>query len=341
MVNLYLSELLYEHNCVVVPGFGGFITNRLPSKVNEIQQRVEPARKVIVFNINLVQNDGLLASHISQKLSNSFDKANESINEFVNNLKTELALKKHSTLNGIGDFYLNTENKLVFIPEADINFAKETFGLFPITIRRIEREKEKIKIAEKVPARNLPLPFNNTRVKTNRRWIYGSLLIALPILLGVFTQQSGILQKADFNINTIFNNNRPNISEDKISPPTPELKITTTPVPLQLPEAKESKSTEPTPDNKSEPVPVNTTNAPGAVANAQYHIIGGSFAVPANATNFIRLLQTKGYKAYLAGTNPGGLAMISYAGFANETEALQFLQKIQQTENSQAWLLNK
>ncbi len=343
MITQYLTELLYEHNCVILPGFGGFIANRLPSKINEVQQRVEPARKVVVFNINLIQNDGLLATHVSNKQSISYDKASQLIVEFVSVLKTDIQLKRHRSMAGIGDFYLNSEDKIVFIPEADINFAKDSFGLFPITIRKILRDTPRTKTVEKEKLRSQPIPFTQPQTKRSRKLLYSTLLIALPLALGFFTQQSGILQKADINLGDFFKSTAPVVVlNETVKQPVNESNKT---IEIAIPE--NSKTETPTQASPTTTVEVPkpdisaATNAPAKTETVRFHIIGGSFGVPQNAQKFTQLLVSKGFKAYIAGTNATGLAMVSYAGFASESEAQQFLQKIQQSENTQAWLLNK
>lgn len=346
MATQYLIELLYEHNCVILPGFGGFIANRLPSKINEIQQRVEPARKIVAFNINLTQNDGLLANHLSKSKGISFDDANREINEYVLQIKSEIALKKHYALKGIGDFYLNSENKTVFIPEADINFSKETFGLFPITIRKIVREQEKQHEIEKVTHRTQPLKLEKPTAQRSRKWVYGTLLIALPLTLGLLSQQSGLIQKADFNISSIFKPSHPvsvtesHPSETNTTAAETNTVTTNSTAPLSTkPEATASIETAPA-EVKSTPIPEETKVTNQASTVNHFHIIGGSFGVAGNAEKFVKQLHVKGYQAYIAGTNAKGLTMVSYGGFKSDSEAQQFLQKIHISENPQAWLFN-
>lgn len=346
MATQYLIELLYEHNCVILPGFGGFIANRLPSKINEVQQRVEPARKIVAFNINLTQNDGLLANHLSKSKGITFDEANREINEYVLQIKSEISLKKHYALKGIGDFYLNSENKTVFIPEADINFSKDTFGLFPITIRKIVREQEKQQVIEKAPHRTQPLKLEKTTSQRSRKWIYGTLLIALPLTLGLLSQQTGLIQKADFNISSIFKpTHQVSVTEEK---------KTENSIPVVESKSETSVNTAPEPTTpvvsapvETAPVEVKTTPAPEetkvpnpTTSSNHYHIIGGSFGVAGNAEKFVKQLQAKGYQAYIAGINTKGLTMVSYGGFKSDAEAQQFLQKIHVSENPQAWLFN-
>jgi len=346
MITGYIIELLYEHNCVVLPGFGGFIANRLPSKLNEAQQRVEPPRKIVAFNGNLTQNDGLLAHYISEKESCTYDEANIRILDFVIKLFDAIQLDKHGTLRGIGDFYLNSENKIVFVPESDINFSKESYGLFPISIRRIQREKNIPEIPRPV-LREQPLKTSRTNRRKKITWINPALFIILPLTIGFISQQTGILQKADFDLNNIFKNKKPEIKIElpSASPSALPSKTNTTPVPvIHDTAANEVIIAEP----KSEPVIISDQNSgikPEEKAQAtiidkvkHFHVIGGSFAVEANSGNFLRILREKGYQAYIAGISPGGLTMVSYNGFSKEEEALQFLLKIQQTENRQAWI---
>lgn len=55
-----VSELLYKHNCVIIPGFGGFITNYKPSGFEESRNLISPSSKKVAFNQLLIENDGLL-----------------------------------------------------------------------------------------------------------------------------------------------------------------------------------------------------------------------------------------------------------------------------------------
>ncbi len=347
MLISYIHELLFDHNCVILPGFGGFIANRIPSKVNDIQQRVEPPRRIVAFNRNLTQNDGLLAHLMAKKEGISYDMACDTIRDFVNALQSELTMKKHTQLRGIGDLYLNSENNIVFIPEADINFSKETFGLLPISIRKLEnvlKEKEK---STPDAVRLKPEPQVAKAPGTARRWVYGAMLIVIPVVAGLFTQQSGILQKADFNINQFFHTAQPNKvievvkTEDKPTPQTTDVTKENS-VPVVSPE--------PVPTPKPETAPVaadkpQVTKAPETqtvtYGSGHYHIIGGSFAVASNANSLLNSLRSKGYNAYLAGTNGKGLTMVSYGNYATEAEANAALQDIRSKDNKQAWVLNK
>ena len=63
----YISELLFLHDCVIVPEFGGFVGNKKSAQLNKTTGTLTPPSKQILFNTNLKINDGLLITHIVNK----------------------------------------------------------------------------------------------------------------------------------------------------------------------------------------------------------------------------------------------------------------------------------
>ena len=64
-----ISSLLYLHDCIIIPGFGGFVANQKPSFLNPAHHIFSPPSKRIAFNSSLRIGDGLLANHISKTLN--------------------------------------------------------------------------------------------------------------------------------------------------------------------------------------------------------------------------------------------------------------------------------
>ena len=65
-VSHYISELLFLHDCVIVPKFGGFVSNPKSAQLNKTTGALTPPSKQILFNPNLKTNDGLLIAHIAK-----------------------------------------------------------------------------------------------------------------------------------------------------------------------------------------------------------------------------------------------------------------------------------
>ena len=69
----HISELLFQHDCVTVPGFGSFLGNYKSAEYDFKDEKFHPPYKQISFNSQIKDNDGLLAKHISSKLNLSYE----------------------------------------------------------------------------------------------------------------------------------------------------------------------------------------------------------------------------------------------------------------------------
>ncbi|HBI41017.1 MAG TPA: hypothetical protein DDY16_08730 [Tenacibaculum sp.] len=124
----YINDLLHRYDCVIVPNFGGFVTNKIGARVNKETNVIYPPKKQVTFNTYLQHNDGLLANHIASTERISFEKSLEKITEEVATWKKQLEQGKLA-LQGVGVLTINEESKLFFEPDVSNNFLPESFGL--------------------------------------------------------------------------------------------------------------------------------------------------------------------------------------------------------------------
>ena len=132
-----ISELLFKHNCVIIPDFGGFISNYKPSEFEESKHIINPSSKKVAFNQSLIENDGLLVSYWSQQKQVSYSDALVEVLTFSDFLKDKINTNKSFDFKNIGTFYLNTEGRIIFVPYQGLNFLESSFGLYPVKIRSI------------------------------------------------------------------------------------------------------------------------------------------------------------------------------------------------------------
>lgn len=149
-IELYINELLYRHDCVIVPGFGGFITNKISAILNTENQTFNPPSKQISFNSFLKHNDGLLANHISKNEHISFEEATKQIALTVSKWNKELQTNPIKILN-IGKLVFNKEHQLVFEPSLSVNFLPGSFGLATVKATTIKRQEPIVKPMVTVP----------------------------------------------------------------------------------------------------------------------------------------------------------------------------------------------
>ena len=122
------TELLYEHNSLVIPGLGALILEYAPSTIDHVQGLLNPPSKSIHFDNNLVVNDGKLVQLIQDRHQVSTEEANQQVNYFLENIRNQLNKREMVNITGVGRLYRNFENQIQFIPDST-NFNKESFGL--------------------------------------------------------------------------------------------------------------------------------------------------------------------------------------------------------------------
>ena len=110
-VATYIQDLLYRYECVILPGFGAFITQQHSAQIITSTNEFYPPKKVVSFNRQLVKNDGLLANYISEAEKISYTAAVEKLDLFVQDLQSVLNKKQVANLPNIGSFIL-TEDEI-------------------------------------------------------------------------------------------------------------------------------------------------------------------------------------------------------------------------------------
>lgn len=167
----YINDLLYRYDCVIVPNFGGFVTNKIGAKMNDSTQTFYPPKKQITFNSYLQHNDGLLANYIASNKSISFESATAFIADEV--IKWKESLKTTSIkVASVGILSLNEANQIVFAPDITSNFLATSFGLAEVESNDVKRFKQEVKI--------LPIA-----VQENKTPIFLKYAAAAAVLVGI------------------------------------------------------------------------------------------------------------------------------------------------------------
>lgn len=301
----YISDLLYRYECVIIPGFGAFLTQYRSAKIDPESNNFLPPGKSIMFNRQLQTNDGILANYVASVEQCSYELALQRIRNFTGTLSLQLSEGKTVTLHQIGDFFLNAEHSVQFSPSANGNFSTVSFGLAPVTSTSIAREAFKTEEAQDETTPLLFTPEKRTTTPYLKYAAIGLLALAVSGFGGMKIYESGVRdhnfaekQKAETLVESQIQE-----ATFVIDNPLPALRIT---VPKQT---------------------------------GKYHIVAGAFRVEQNAQKKIAQLAAKGYKAKLIGVNKYGLHQVIYSSHQERLDALRTLRSIKNTENKDAWLL--
>ena len=128
-ITAFIRELLFGHDCVIIPGFGGFIGNYTPAHIDKITSTFYPPVKQISFNRNLNHNDGLLIAKISESQKMNYGEARQNVEEYVSDLKSRLSGGEKVVFDKIGSFINNREGNVQFEPEKESNYLLDSYGL--------------------------------------------------------------------------------------------------------------------------------------------------------------------------------------------------------------------
>lgn len=125
----HISQLLFQHDCVIVPNFGAFISNPANVAFDEATNTFIPPKKDLSFNSTLTKNDGVLVNKIVIDEYKSFNDAQTFIGEQVYFWQEHLKNGKILTLKNIGTLQFNDIGKIDFKPENEQNYFIASYGL--------------------------------------------------------------------------------------------------------------------------------------------------------------------------------------------------------------------
>ncbi len=190
-----LLELLQSNDCVVVPSFGGFIVKQKSARIDLENGKAFPPYKELGFNIQLKEQDGLLANRFGILNHLDYTTSVRHIENEVSQWNETIALGKPLKISNIGQFWKDPEGNIQFEQDRSFNLLMSAYGLE--VIRFIPNTLQPL---EKIPA--VVKNPSNTKV-----WKYAAAAaIAIPIAFYSFwipvktpALESGMFSYQDFN----------------------------------------------------------------------------------------------------------------------------------------------
>lgn len=124
-----LIELIQQHECVVVPAFGGFIAKHKSAQVDFDLGVIRPPFREIGFNIQLKSNDGLLVNRLAAEQRLDYSASLDFVNQQVTTWNETLRQGKHLNIPKIGVFKKDKEGNIQFEQDRSFNLLMSAFGL--------------------------------------------------------------------------------------------------------------------------------------------------------------------------------------------------------------------
>ena len=305
----YLSQLLYTNDCVILIGFGGFVCSNTSSKLNRQTGLLSPPNRSILFNNQLIDNDGLLINQIAKSEEISQEQAKDEVLKFVDQNTTNLKKYRSLRFNKIGLFTLKNDNKIVFTQDLATNYNLDSFGMQSAVFSSVKRDNSEIIEGQLkiIKQKNNFSPKRLLKVAAILIPLIGISLISITQqknINSIYTQMAGL---NPFN-SEVAKNTTIAIAEINKKVNTPILNIET--------------------DN---------TNKKPILVQQKHYIIAGAFSVEKNATKMMNKLNRWNYNSTII--NNKSIMRVSYDSFTTKNQAINALVSIRK-ENPEAWILS-
>ena len=309
-IEKHISDLLYRYQCVTVPGFGAFLTETVSAHVTGSASSFFPPKKVVSFNANVKNNDGLLANHVALQEKMSYELAVIKIGDVVNEWTYLLQNRNRVVLKNIGEISVNNEMNWVFEPANTVNYLTDSFGLSSFVSPEITREvlKQEVEALEE----KAPIIFTPERKKDYSYLKYAAIFV---VMLGA----------GGFGYKTYYDQ---------------QIETKTLAVQKKVQEKVQQQIQEATFVISAPVEAVELSVAAPIEERMPYHLVAGAYRSEENANKAITELKAAGFEnAKMLSMNKHNLYPVVYGSFKNLNEAQTERKNIQKSHNAEAWLL--
>lgn len=310
----YIEELIIQHECVIVPGLGGFVTYRDKASIRN-NQLYAPTQRVR-FNQLLTYHDGLLTEAYMRDRQISYAAALEAIETDIKLITTSLNSGNTFILGRIGALSLSADNTIILKNE-DCKFLPENIGLPVVNLKQLTAQSNK----DNTITLNIPRASSNI-IR------YAAMIIAVFIFsLSIPTPVTDATHEASFY---------------RVQSTKYRVQSTNSIDTIGAIETIGTIATIATIDTINTTKPQKTRNSQLATINYKYHLIIASLTTQAEAEEYIAN-HTHFEKTHLQIIESKGKFRISAAGFNKYKEALQYMDSIRNDVPiaKNAWIMCK
>lgn len=351
----HIELLLLEHDCVIVPGLGGFIANHADARYTGNDEHLFlPPYRTIGFNQQLQVNDGLLVQSYMAAYDTSYPSANLQMEQDLDKMMAELEMKGEYVLENIGIIKKGLNQNISFISPENGALTPSLFGLYSFemkSLKHVIKEKDIEKNLQAVANMHVANKENvaakdticqdkqkDVVIRLNRHWLdFGISAAAAVILFFCFSYlaMTGTNNNSDTVVAAF-----PTIEKVAVKSNIPNTK------PAKSASAKTG-SVNAVSNQKAdvtslmEPVKQEPTKAAPANDGGKYYaIVLATYVSQDNAERFIKSLSKEGLDQARYVKN-GKVSRILYSEYANEESAQKDLNSLRQQNPAfaEAWIL--
>ena len=324
----HIESLLLQQHCVIIPEFGGFITQYMPARYVEEENMFLPPYRSVKFNRHLVVNDGMLVQSYMSAYGIGYSEAAARVQLAISEMKATLLNEGKYMLHGIGTLYLSTNGVYTFEANEAGTLSPELYGLDAV-LTKIQPTSTANEEPEAATTEQPSHIADDPRYYTIRlrREVVNYVAAAIVMLVCYFAWSVPVSNTADTHTRqaAFF---ATDIFTAPVQEPTLEPRIITEDEeqPQQLLEA---------------PVVETVATTTSEPSTSSYTIVVCSCVPRNNAERLVTKLCNEGHEASIF--DKQGVLRIVIGNFESEPLAIEALKKLRasSTDYNEAWVLKK
>ncbi len=329
----HIESLLLQHHCVIIPEFGGFITQYVAARYIEAEGVFLPPYRSVKFNRHLVVNDGMLVQSYMSAYGIGYSEAAARVQLAVSEMKSALLREGKYDLHGVGTLYLKADGVYTFEANEAGTLAPELYGLDAVQTKShlVAQTDSPDAIIAKSTIVSTAADARYYTIRL-RREVVNYVAAAIVMLVCYFAWSVPVsntadthLRQAAFFATDVFS--APNQTETQLSPRI----VTEDEVALEQVELLAEMSVE-TPTQPVASIPP---------AAATYTVVVCSQVPRVNAERLVDKLSKEGHDASIFSKQ--GILRVVIGSYDSEEQAAQALRSLRKSAQGfeEAWVLKK
>ncbi len=302
-----ISNLLFTHECIVVPDLGAFVTTTISARLDTDKNVLMPPSKEIGFNRSLSHNDGVLITSLAQANGISYGKAKIMVEEFVSEVMTDIQKGLLVTIEKVGTLKKDAIGLLQFVADNSESYLTDSYGLTSFHFTPVVKMQPKVAENRQVQRALRPVGLKQ-------------IAATVAMVVGLFA----ISQKLDSPVN-----GKHMATASTISFATPTQSNVVGP------------SIEVTAEEVSAAIEHEAVIEAPVVKNS-YYLIAGSFKVESQAERFLSIIHEMGEEQAFVLASPNNRYRVAINGYADKGSAVEELNAYRQKEDFKTvWVLTQ
>ena len=353
-----LPGMFLDYDCVIIPELGGFVCNERTAWYDEDKEEMVPPSRDVLFNPNLVHNDGLLAQEIMRAKGLDYSDAMKLVESEANNMIEELKSGRPIEIPRLGRLYTSDDGLVRFLPDAELVRMLGSFGHSRIPLSTLEISSDQPEIVAHIidepdislsDGKDIKLDKDAKDAKDVKdakepkvipfriRLARVAAVIAIPLALGgawMLTEPvpSNTLMSVfpSLNSESVISSFIPSdktmldISYEATEEIDDELHINYAPDPIDVAPA----------------IPIETHIVEEVIAPKQINflIVGGAFSIEENAKSLAQTLRKEGYSPTQHFQPHNKLYLVALGEYESELNARVAMTKARESGRTATWL---